>query len=175
MSESNINAYHWRELSPEEYERFEKENLIFYHALDVIIFLFFLAVLIIGLISAKNVFFDCENEDRVKNIVTLVFMLIAGAALWRGRAFVRHLGLDDIKNRNLVACEGSFVRLEERTRGRAGTTRFDYYAVVRMPDGYELAVECSLSDVDKSMPGDRITVIRPKDSVRVQRMNILMK
>ncbi len=169
--ERKVGAYGWRELTEGEYAHFKTENMVFYRALSVIISFFYVAVVIIGIVSFFGII---SREDMAKNIATLIFSAIAGYALYRGHKYIKDLGLNDIRTHNLVACDGTFVRLEERTRGRNGTTRFDYYAIVRMPDDGELAVECTLSEADNKVAGDPVTVVRPRDSYLVQRMSVLM-
>ncbi len=170
MGEGTYSAYYWRELTTEEYERFEKETMLFYRILDVILFFFIFGAIIFACTALAGII----KTRSIKDIITFAFAAIALIALWCGRTFVRNLGIKDLKEHNLLACEAQFLRCEEKTRSRNGNTRYDYYAVVSMPDGAELEIECALSDIDKCRTGDRIKVIRPRDSQRVQRMNVMV-
>lgn len=171
--ESNITSYQWRELTEEEYTRLKKENLVLYRVADIILGFVLTGIIIAALISAIQIFTRTE-ESSFKPVVELIVYVVAAGLLLYTRKIVRGYGLKDIEERRLVACEGTFLRLEERTRGRNGTTRYDYYAIVKMPDEGEVAVECTLSEAESCIEGDRVVVVRPRDSARIQRMELII-
>lgn len=96
--------------------------MLFYHAADIIIIFLFVGMALLLLINIADLFSGFET----RNMLEAVFLIIAAAALWYARKKIRRMGLDDIEKKNLCACEGTYIRLQEETRTRSGSTRYDY-------------------------------------------------
>ena len=169
MEESNVNNYSWREPTEQEYARYEKQNMLFYRVADIIITFLLLGIIIMVLLGIIKLTSGLE----IKTIIEVIFLCVAAVALLFGRARIRKMGLSDIKEKNLCACTGTYVRLEEEARSRNGDTRYDYYAIVQMPDNKYLKIETTLGEVEKLQEGELVTVIRPIEVVIAQRMDIL--
>lgn len=146
--------------------------MVFYRLADVIVLTLLLALGIVLFLSVKALLTP-DTAKRADAIGSGLFSVMGIGLLIHGRQFVYHLGLGDFRKRNLVACKGVFVRCEEKTHSRNGSTRYDYYAIVRMPDDVEVKIECTLLEIDEIRTGDTVTVVRPRNSAREQHFMIL--
>ena len=165
-------AYRWRELTADEYKQLESDTMVFYRLADVIVLTLLLAFGIVLILSVRDILAEAV-EKRSDAIGSGLFSAIGIGLLVYGRRFIYHLGFDDFRKHNLVACKGVFVRCEEKTHSRNGSTRYDYYAIVRMPDDVEIKIECNLLEIDEIRTGDTVTVVRPRNSAREQHFMIL--
>ena len=128
------------------------KRLRFYIVLDTIILSLVFALGLVALTSVPDIIRG-DGSERVKGIISLALAVF--------------------QNKTLVACEGTFVRCDERTHSHNGTTRYDYYAVVTMPDNKNISVECDLHEIENVREGDAITVVRPRNSAREQHFMVL--
>ena len=163
---------YWRELTAEEYNELKSETMVFYRIADVIILTLLIAFLIILGFTIHDAIAG-NGAEKIDAIYGAIFTALGIGIMIYGRRFIYHLGFDDFRKHNLVACEGTFIRCEEGTHSRNGTTRYDYYAIVSMPDGAEVKIECSLFEIENVARGDTVTVVKPRDSSREQRFMVL--